>query len=122
MHLVSIDFRIRTSLSDEDCDPTQVTIVLWLLSLEMDTVTRVQILDEAEFHIALIPLGKVWIQLSSLQLGLQNTPTTSLQRSKTPPKSVLTYDTKQSDGDVQVMLEIWEMQSTPLMPSLPGPQ
>ena len=34
----------------------------------MDTATRVQILDETAFHIALIPLGKVWIQLFSLQL------------------------------------------------------
>ena len=28
------------------------------------------------------------------------------------------YDTKQSDGEVPVMLELWGMQSTP---SLPGP-
>ena len=31
------------------------------------------------------------------------------------------YDTKQSDGEVPVMLELWGMQSTPLLPSLPGP-
>ena len=31
------------------------------------------------------------------------------------------YDTKQSDGEVPVMLELWEMQSTPSLPSLPGP-
>ena len=31
------------------------------------------------------------------------------------------YDTKQSDGEAPVMLELWEMQSTPLLPSLPGP-
>ena len=30
------------------------------------------------------------------------------------------YDTKQSDGDVSVMLELWRMQSTPLLLSLPG--
>ena len=30
-------------------------------------------------------------------------------------------DTKQSDGEVPVMLELWEMQSTPSLPSLPGP-
>ena len=31
------------------------------------------------------------------------------------------YDTKQSDGEVPAMLELWGMQSTPLLPSLPGP-
>ena len=31
------------------------------------------------------------------------------------------YDTKQSDGDVPVMLEFLGMQSTPSLPSLPGP-
>ena len=31
------------------------------------------------------------------------------------------YDTKQSDGEVPVMLDLWETQSTPLLPSIPGP-
>ena len=31
------------------------------------------------------------------------------------------YDTKQPDGDVPVMLELWGMWSTPLLPSHPGP-
>ena len=30
------------------------------------------------------------------------------------------YDTKQSDYEVLVMLELWEMQSTPSLPLLPG--
>ncbi len=30
------------------------------------------------------------------------------------------YDTKQSDGEVPVMLELWGMQSTPSLPLLPG--
>ena len=30
------------------------------------------------------------------------------------------YDTKQSDGEVSVMLELWGMRSTLLLPSLPG--
>ena len=33
----------------------------------------------------------------------------------------LGYDTKQSDGESPVMLELWGMQSTPSLPSLPGP-
>ena len=31
------------------------------------------------------------------------------------------YDAKQSDGEVPVMVELWRMQSTPSLPSLPGP-
>ena len=31
------------------------------------------------------------------------------------------YDTKQSDGEVPVMLELWGMQSTPLLPLLLSP-
>ena len=31
------------------------------------------------------------------------------------------YDTKQSDGEVPVMLELWGMWSTPSLPLLPGP-
>ena len=31
------------------------------------------------------------------------------------------YDTKQSDSEVPLMLELWGMQSTHLLPSLPGP-
>ena len=31
------------------------------------------------------------------------------------------YDTKQSDGEVPVVLELWEMRSTPSLPLLLGP-
>ena len=31
------------------------------------------------------------------------------------------YDTKQSDGEVPVMLELWGMRSTPSLPPLSGP-
>ena len=56
------------------------------------------------------------------RLGLKNTPTASLQRRKTLPSNECPrYDTKQSDGEVLVMLELWGMQSTPLLLSLPGP-
>ena len=48
--------------------------------------------------------------------------TASLQRSKTPlPNECPAYDTKQSDGELPVMLEIREMRCTPSLPSLPGP-
>ena len=37
-----------------------------------------------------------------------------------PPQRVSLYDTKQSDEEVPVMLELWGMQNTSLLPSLPG--
>ena len=37
------------------------------------------------------------------------------------PQLVSRYDTKQSDGQAPLMLELWGMRSTSLLPSLPGP-
>ena len=39
----------------------------------------------------------------------------------TPPNECPAYDTKQSDGEVPVMLELWGMQSILSLPLLPGP-
>ena len=39
---------------------------------------------------------------------------------KTPFNECPVYDTKQSDGEIVVMLELWGMRSTPSMPFLPG--
>ena len=39
---------------------------------------------------------------------------------RTPPNECPGYDTKQSDGEAIVMLELWGMCSTPLLPLLPG--
>ena len=39
----------------------------------------------------------------------------------TPTNSCPGYDTKQSDGEVPVMLELWGMQSTLSLPLLQGP-
>ena len=38
-----------------------------------------------------------------------------------PPTKCPGYDTKQSDGEVPVMLELWGIWSTPSLPLLPGP-
>ena len=38
-----------------------------------------------------------------------------------PPNECPGYDTKQSDGEVPAMLELWGMRSTSSLPSLPGP-
>ena len=40
---------------------------------------------------------------------------------KDSPYECLTYDTKQSHCETPVILELWGMRSTPLLPSLPGP-
>ena len=39
----------------------------------------------------------------------------------TPLNECPVYDTKQSNGEVSVMLELWGTQSTPSLSSLPGP-
>ena len=45
-----------------------------------------------------------------------------LCRRVTPtPNECPRYDTKQSDGEVPAMLELWRMRSTPSLPLLPGP-
>ena len=38
-----------------------------------------------------------------------------------PPNECPGYDTKQSDGEVPAVLELWGMRSTPSLPLLPGP-
>ena len=38
-----------------------------------------------------------------------------------PPNECPGYDTKQSDGEVPAVQELWAMRSTPSLPSLPGP-
>ena len=38
-----------------------------------------------------------------------------------PPQGCPGYDTKQSDSEVPVMLELWRMWCTPSLPSLPCP-
>ena len=37
------------------------------------------------------------------------------------PNKCPEYDTNQSDGEAPVMLELWRIGSTPLLPLLPGP-
>ena len=55
------------------------------------------------------------------RLGLYDIPTAPLQRGKKPSNECSVYDTKQSNDEVPVMLELWGMRSTPSLPSLPGP-
>ena len=51
--------------------------------------------------------------------GAVECTTTSQQRGKTSHQPG--YDIKQSNGEALVMLELWGMQSTPSLPSLPCP-
>ena len=51
----------------------------------------------------------IYIYILPSLLGLYNTPSTSLQRGNTPPNKCPRYDTKQSDGEVPLMLELWGM-------------
>ena len=50
--------------------------------------------------------------------GQQNKQTASMLRVKTPPHEYSGYDTKQSDNEAPVNLDLWEMQSTPFLTSL----
>ena len=71
-----------------------------------------------EINVKLVWTHTSWIL--PCRLGLWNTPTISLQRAKTPLQRVSWYGTNPSDGEVSVMMELWGMQSTPSLPSLPG--
>ena len=55
-------------------------------------------------------------------MGLKNTLTASLQRGMTPhPNECPGYDTKQSDGEVPVILGLLGIRNTSSLPLLPGP-
>ena len=45
----------------------------------------------------------------------------SAEGGEDPPTNVRNYDAKQSDGELPVILKLWEMRSTPSLSSLPGP-
>ena len=55
------------------------------------------------------------------RMGLLNTPTSSSQKGKSLQNECPVYNTKHTDSEVPVMLELWRMQSTPPLPSVPGP-
>ena len=54
-------------------------------------------------------------------VGLYNAPTDSHHWVRFPTNERPVYDTKQSDGEVLAMLELWGMQSAPSLTSFPGP-
>ena len=52
------------------------------------------------------------LECQPMWLGLENTPTASLQQGNTPHNEYPGYDIKQSDGEASV-LKLWEMDCTP---------
>ena len=53
--------------------------------------------------------------------AVEYTNCTSAEGHDPLPNECPRYDTKQSNGEVPAMLELWGMRSTPSLPSLPGP-
>ena len=91
--------------------PTTITIAPrappWLLERYNKCITAGGDFFEGDYSV----LISFWIAQSAA----------SLLRDKPPPNECPSYDTKQSDGEAPVILELWGMQSTPSLPSLPGP-
>ena len=75
-----------------------------IIVIEINMVTWVQILHESFcilFHITLISLGKVWIKLSSLQLGVNS-------RATSPEEGKLYSPNKgNADGAVGIFRKYW---------------
>ena len=53
------------------------------------------------------------------RLGLLNTP--NAEGKSLPTCEIPRYDTKQSDGEAQGILQFWGQRTIPLFPLLPGP-
>ena len=103
----NISFGLRLDVS-KNCYLT--LLVLFIIMLYLHTVKWFQVLQNNTNN-----------SLHS-QLRLQKILITSLQRGKTfSPNVYPWYDTKQSDDEVPVMLELWGMQTIPSLWLLPGP-
>ena len=61
------------------------------------------------------------IVLSNYSYGLKEKQFTTWVSGYDQKSGCPGYDTKQSDGEVPAMLELWGMRSTPSLPLLPGP-
>ena len=65
------------------------------------------------------PSGYLEHNIAQLAGAVEYTDCFSAEGVRTPsPNKCPGYDTKQSDGKVPVMLELWRMQSTPSLPLL----
>ena len=61
------------------------------------------------------------IIIAQLAGAIEYTDCISAKGVRPPPNECPGYDTKQSDGEVPVILELWGIQSTLSLPLLPGP-
>ena len=59
-------------------------------------------------------------KIAQLAGAVEYTDCTSAEGQDPHPNECPGYDTKQFDGEVPVMQQLWGMRNTPLLPSLPG--
>ena len=64
---------------------------------------------------------KIISQIALSAGAVEYTDCFSTERLEPHLNECLGYDTKQSDGEIPVMLELWGKWSTTSLPSLPGP-
>ena len=65
---------------------------------------------------------KLIMAIAQLAGAVEYTDCTSAEgQDPSPTNECPWYDTKQSDGEVPAVLELWGMRNTPSLPSIPGP-
>ena len=101
-----------------NCDGSFNALIYWLLRLETFSLQDIQCVSFQWFvfsiqdHCSNCPVG--WgCRIHWLHLCRGVRPPN--------PNEFPGYDTKQSDGEVPAVLELWGMRSTPSLPLLPGP-
>ena len=97
--------------------PVQVSFSKWSLFFSQD--------QSYEHRVRIEPMSNV-SQVNWLFYTTQYFPSPvgwgcKIHRGVRLPNECPRYDTKRSDGEAPVMLELWGMRSTPSLPSLPGP-
>ena len=108
---LSLSFLLWSLLSHFCCDPFSLTSVVIPISLSLSLILFCDHYIYISHFLSIVcPVG--WscrIYRLLLCRGIRPSPNKSLG-----------YDTKQSNGEVPVMLGLWGMWSTRLLPSLPG--
>ena len=89
-----------------------------LITLTFKLTPMGEVLTDLSFHVY------VWIAqllLCPVGWGCRIHRLLLWRRVRPPPNECPWYDTKQSDGEVLAVLELWGMRSTPSLLLLPGP-
>ena len=92
--------------------------VLSMGQIEQTLYANKWLLFNCDCYIAILEINKMFAQSAG---AVEYTDCPSAEAVRPPPNECLEYDTKQSDGEVPAVLELWGMRSTPSLPSLPGP-